>query len=102
MGSGLCTQCGAPLPSDPRATCAYCGVTTGDAPVISAADLAARSLRVIEALKGSAANGADPEQALVTAAREHLGPLGETGTVARVVAGLARSFDAANRTQVQR
>jgi hypothetical protein len=90
---GLCGRCGAPLPRDERATCAYCGVTTGDAPAISPAQLAERSLRTIEAFKGTIANGADPALAISVAAREHLGPLGETDALARVVMAIVRDFE---------
>jgi molecular chaperone DnaK (HSP70) len=61
--------------------------------VISPAQLAERSMRTIEAFKGTLTNGADPELAIAVAAREHLGPLGETDALARVVMSLAHDFE---------
>lgn len=90
--SGLCDRCGAPRPRGEPDTCAYCGVTQGQLPQISPAELAERRLRVVEAFKGSLANGADAELAISIAAREHLGPLGETDALSAVVLALARRF----------
>ncbi|MBI3200289.1 MAG: hypothetical protein HYZ29_02030 [Myxococcales bacterium] len=113
----ICPWCGAPLPAAaadrPFATCAYCGATasltgvratkaepsTGaTASAISTADPALQ-LRVIESFKAARQRGDSSYDALRAAARERLGPLGETDAFARVCLSLANDFDAKSGTK---
>ncbi len=95
------------------ATCAYCGSTAilgGEraqkaqpnphprGPGVPAAD-ANLHARVIEAFKAARQRGASSFDALVAAARERLGPLGQTDAFARVCLALASDFDAENATK---
>lgn len=108
MSALTCSLCGAPLPppTDANRTvgCAYCGATSGvpDAPRPGGTFDAGRWQRAIEAFQALGAAGASPYQALVAAAREQLGPLGQTDVLARVVLALARDFDAEHGTSVAR
>lgn len=112
-----CPWCGAPLPAvvpgQPFATCAYCGATSnlggdrptkGQAPTGAAPAVAASSAelqqRVIDAFKAARERGASPYDALVAAARERLGPLGQTDALARVCLALGRDFVAEHGTSV--
>lgn len=99
---GVCGRCGAPLPRGEQATCSYCGVTTGGTSTLSPAALAERRIRVLAAFQGSIRNGADPELAISIAAREHLGPMGETDALARIVTALARRFEQQSGASVVR
>lgn len=108
----VCPLCGAPLPRSSEAatqvTCSYCGATSGlhgvergrvegrgHAPI--SPDLA---LRTVEAFQAARQGGESPYDALVSAARMRLGPLGETETFARVVLALGVDFDRENGTRV--
>lgn len=108
----VCPICGAPLPrsSDEatQVTCSYCGATSGvhgvqrgrdddNAHVPISPDIA---LRTVEAFQAARKSGATPFDALVSAARMRLGPLGETETFARVVLALGVDFDQENGTHV--
>lgn len=103
MPALICSLCAAPLPppNDANRTvgCAYCGATNG-VPGNGTAFDSARWLKAIEAFKAASSSGATPYQALVATAREQLGPLGETDTLARVVLAMANDFDVANGTSV--
>lgn len=113
----VCPWCGAPLPGAaagrPFATCAYCGATASLsgvraaradpasgalAPAVPTADPALQ-LRVIEAFKAARQRGDSSYDALRSAARERLGPLGETDAFARVCLALASDFDAQSGTK---
>jgi len=112
-----CPWCGAPLPAivagQPFVTCAYCGATSSlggeratkaQAPTNAAAAVRAidstLQQRVIDSFKAARARGASPYDALVAAARESLGPLGQTDAFARVCLALGRDFDAEHGTSV--
>lgn len=114
-----CPWCGAPLPlaaltaGQPLATCAYCGSTASlngaratraqqhQGPVAPAVSTADPNLRehVIETFKTARQRGASAYDALAAAARERLGPFGQTDAFARVCLALARDFDAENKTK---
>lgn len=106
MPALICSLCAAPLPppNDANRTvgCAYCGATNGvpGAAAQGSAFDSARWLRAIEAFKAATSKGGTPYQALVVTAREQLGAMGETDTLARVVLAMANDFDAANGTSV--
>lgn len=108
MSALTCSLCGAPLPPPTDASrtlgCAYCGATSGvpGAPPLGGALDSERWQRAIQTFQALSAAGASPHEALVAAAREQLGPLGQTEALARVVLALARDFDAAHGTEVTR
>ena len=109
-----CPWCGAPLPAIVPGTtlvpCAYCGATAAlsgvhaakSGPATSRAPHADPSLsqRVMETFRLALERGATPFDALRAAARERLGPIGQTDAFALVVHALAADFDAENKTDV--
>lgn len=116
----VCAKCGAPLPLQAAGqqfvSCEYCSATlrvdaTGatlaqDAGAVSSTpleklleDAAARRRSFVEALAKHLAAKMKPYDALCSAAREHLGALGQSDGIARVTLALAADFDAKNRTK---
>jgi hypothetical protein len=110
-----CPWCGAPLPAvlgQPFVRCAYCDATAslsgafatkaeaGAAAPKAAVTDATSQKRVIDAFQAARERGAAPYEALVAAAQERLGPLGQTDAFARVCLALAADFDAENGTSV--
>lgn len=103
----ICPQCGAPLPEAARhgsAGCEYCGAAV----VLRGAGIqltmrgetahdpeaaARRRQEFYAAVKTSTVAGSDPYRLLCDAARKHLGVVGETDTLARVVLALASDFE---------
>lgn len=112
----ICPQCGAPLPEAARsgsAGCEYCGATVmlrGAAIELSVRGAAAhdpeaaarRRQDFYAAVKGASVAGSDPYQLLCDAARNHLGVVGETDTLARVVLALAQDFERETGASVMR
>lgn len=103
----ICPQCGAPLPEAARhgsAGCEYCGaavVLRGTGIAISVRGEAAhdpeaaarRRQEFYAAVKAASIAGTDPYHLLCDAARKHLGVVGESDTLARVVIALASDFE---------
>ena len=112
----VCPQCGAPLPEAARhgsAVCSYCGAgvvlrgtgielsVRGDA--VHELDAAAEGRRAFyAAVKSGSIAGGDPYRLLCDAAREHLGVVGESDTLARVVLALAHDFERDTGASVMR
>lgn len=111
-----CPWCGAPLPrveaGQPFVTCGYCAATAslsgvravkaepGHAPPATAVCASPELKRhVIATFEAKLQAGASAFDALVAAAQERLGALGQTEAFARVCIALLRDFDAANNTQ---
>ena len=115
----VCAKCGAPLPlaaaGQQFVSCGYCNATlqvdaTGarlakeaDAgssrPLADVLDEAvARKRRFVAALEERLRAKVPPYDALCSAAREHLGTLGQSDGIARVTLALAADFDAEHRT----
>ena len=59
-----------------------------------------RAIAAMDAFRAAVTAGKTPFEALQRAAREHLGPFGETDALARVVINLAQDFDAAHGSRV--
>jgi hypothetical protein len=113
-----CPRCGAPLPegavkgaaAQPLITSAYCGTTSSvgagqptvqqagtSVPTTDFAD-AAFFQQVVAVFHDGIRRGQPAYEALIAAAREKLGPMGEGDTFARVCIALARDFDAEHGT----
>lgn len=112
----ICPQCGAPLPEAARhgsAGCEYCGaavVLRGAGIALSVRGEAAhdpeaaarRRQAFYAAVKSASLAGSDPYRLLCDAAREHLGVVGESDTLARVVLALAADFQRETGAAVMR
>jgi hypothetical protein len=112
----VCPYCGAPLPRTQdgatQLTCVYCrstsrlhGVTAvrhtqGTIQIDEVPGNPELARSTIEAFQAARQAGASPYDALVSATRTRLGPLGETETFARVVLALGTDFDRENGTRI--
>lgn len=115
----VCAKCGAPLPlaaaGQQFVSCGYCNATLqldasgahlakeADAgasrPLLDGIDEAvARKRRFVAALEEQLRAKVKPYDALCSAAREHLGTLGQSDGIARVTLALAADFDREHRT----
>lgn len=103
----VCPRCGAPLPTPTPGgalvTCLFCGastsLSTGTATAAPSGDEhpsglpASARAAFCQALAAELTNGVEPRDALVRAARAHLGKLGESDAMARVALALAAEFE---------
>ena len=110
----ICPRCGAPLPEAVRrgaGSCAYCGaevmlrgasLALGSRTVACDVEEAERRRRAFHAaVKSASLSGTDPYRVLCEAARAHLGLVGESDTLARVVLALAEDFEAETGASVR-
>ncbi len=116
----VCAKCGAPLPLQAAGqqfvSCAYCNATlrvdaagaslAQDAGALSSTPLeklldeaVERRKRFMLALAEHLKANVKPYDALCSAARDHLGTLGQSDGIARVTLALAADFDAKNGTK---
>lgn len=116
----VCAKCGAPLPLQAAGqqfvSCGYCSATlrvdaagatlAQDAGSVSSTPLeklldeaVERRKRFVLALAEHLKANMKPYDALCSAAREHLGTLGQSDGIARVTLALAADFDAKNATK---
>jgi hypothetical protein len=113
-----CPRCGAPLPevavkaapAQALVTCAYCGTSCrlgAGSPTVQQAGTAVPTRdfaeaaffqQVVAVFHDGIRRGQPAYEALIAAAREKLGPMGERDTFARVCIALARDFDAEHGT----
>lgn len=109
-----CPRCGAPLPlagaGAPFLSCAFCDATLQRAdaelrlaepkPAVVSDTWGERRVRFVQALQAALSAGRPPYDALCAAARDELGPLGQTDGLARVTLALAADFDREHGTSV--